>query len=54
MDLMSSFVITLVLIGLFILLYVCGSIMEALEQYLANRRRRKKHHNEKSKDFRRV
>ncbi len=52
MGLASSIIILLVFIGLFVLLYIIGGIMEALERYFTSRR--KKRHNEKTKELWRV
>lgn len=42
MNFISSLVIILILAGLFVLMYVIGSVTEALERYLAGRRGKRK------------
>ena len=52
MNFACSLVIILILAGLFVLMYVIGGIIDALERYICSRRRRDV--KETSESFRRV
>lgn len=41
MNFISSLVIILILAGLFVLMYVIGGIIDALERYIADSKKRK-------------
>lgn len=52
MNFISSLVIALILVGIFVLMYVIGGIIDALERYICSRRKRDV--KETSESFRRV
>lgn len=52
MNFISSLIIVLIFVGIFVLMYVIGGIIDALERYICSRRKRDV--KEASESFRRV